>query len=145
MTAIHHTGLVVSDLDRSIAFYEDHFGAELELRTRASGADVATLHGLEGEADFTIAMLRLGDGRLELFEFHAPTDGQELAVRACDIASFHVAITVEDIRARYRQLSELGVEFTREPLSLGEGDLGDFAVAFCADPDGNRIELVQLP
>lgn len=141
---LHHTGLVVTDLDRAIEFYERFFGAEVELRSEAAGKEVAVLHGLE-QTDFTIAILRIGDGRLELFEFRTPADGRTIEVRACDVASFHVAIQVDDARAKYQELVDQGVPFSRPPLQLGEGDLGEFVVAFCTDPDGNRVELLQLP
>lgn len=138
-TSIHHAGFVVADLARSIEFYEKAFGAEVEMQFSAAGEEVAKLHGLE-EADFTIAMLRIGDARIELFEFRVPEDRSSVPVRACDIGTFHVAIQVEDARAKYQELVDEGIEFTRPPVQAGKN-----VVAFCTDPDGNRLELLQLP
>lgn len=110
---LHHTGFVVTDLESSVAFYKEHFGAEVELFSEAVGDDVAKLHGLEGEADFTLAVLRIGDGRLELLEFRTPADGEVPAIRGCDVGSFHVAIQVDDIDVKYRELVDAGIAFTR--------------------------------
>jgi catechol 2,3-dioxygenase-like lactoylglutathione lyase family enzyme len=143
LPTLHHTGFVVTDLERSIAFYAEHFGAEVELCSDASGADVAAHHGLDGEADFSLAILRIGDGLIELLEFRTPADREVLRIRGCDVSSFHVAIEVDDIDEKRRELAEIGVEFTSAPLRRDEGDLGVFTVAFLTDPDGNRIELVH--
>jgi catechol 2,3-dioxygenase-like lactoylglutathione lyase family enzyme len=144
MGSFHHVGLVVSDIDESISFYERVFGAEVELRIRAGGEEVGNLHGLP-DTDFTLAMLRIGAASVELFEFHPPHDGERVSARACDLGSFHVAIAVDDVRGMYRDLTAEGFRFTREPFQLKETEAGEHVVAFFADPDGNRIEIVQMP
>ena len=64
---MHHSAIVVSDLARSISFYEKFFDAEVELSFEAGGPDVAALHGLD-ESLFTMAMLSVGGGRIEIGE-----------------------------------------------------------------------------
>lgn len=134
----------MTNLKRSVTFYTEHFDAEVEFCSEACGADVARLHGLEGEADFVLAILRIGDGLIELLEFRTPAGDEVVRIRGCDVGSFHLAVQVDDIEEKYRTLTEAGVAFTRPPLRRDEGELGEFALAFTADPDGNRIELVQV-
>jgi catechol 2,3-dioxygenase-like lactoylglutathione lyase family enzyme len=135
---------VVESLERSIDFYVEHFEAEVEFFSEAIGEDVAQLHGLEGEADFTVAIVRIGDGLIELLEFRSPTGVEAPTIRGCDVGSSHIAIQVDDIEEKYRTLSDAGVAFTRPPLRRDEGELGEFSLAFLTDPDGNRVELVQV-
>lgn len=139
MPSLHHTAFVVTDVDRSIAFYERFFGAELEVRFDHEGKALAELHGLP-VADATLALVRIGDARLELFQFRKPDDGRFVAVRACDIGSTHVAVAVDDVASKYEEMTQAGIEFTTPPV-----DGGGYVVAFCVDPDGNRLELLQLP
>ena len=54
----------------------------------------------------------------------------------------HVAVTVEDIDAVLAELAELGVEPEKAPYRPGgRDDLPN--IAFVADPDGYRIELID--
>jgi catechol 2,3-dioxygenase-like lactoylglutathione lyase family enzyme len=145
VAGLHHVGLVVSNLSRSIAFYCEHFGASVELHlTNEGGPEMATLHALE-RADYDLAFLRAGNSRIELVEFHEPADGVAVRRRACDLGAAHVAFEVADAHATYERLSAAGVAFTAQPLVITEGGAAGYVLAFCLDPDGNRIELLQTP
>ena len=48
VTGIGHTGIVVQDLDKAIAFYRDVLGLELMVRDERHGEYINTLVGLEG-------------------------------------------------------------------------------------------------
>jgi catechol 2,3-dioxygenase-like lactoylglutathione lyase family enzyme len=139
---MHHSAIVVSDLARSISFYEKFFDAEVELSFEAGGPDVAALHGLD-ESLFTMAMLSVGGGRIELFEYKEPTDRQDAIPRACDMGGTHIAFQIDEVAAKYDELRANGVEFTRPPLTVGDEHEG-YVLAFCRDPDGHRIELIQI-
>jgi catechol 2,3-dioxygenase-like lactoylglutathione lyase family enzyme len=80
--SLHHTAIAVHDLDRSIAFYRDTFGGEVEaIIEDIDDVEVAQLHALES-ARFTLAFVRFGPTRLELFQFALPQDGREIEARA---------------------------------------------------------------
>jgi quinol monooxygenase YgiN/catechol 2,3-dioxygenase-like lactoylglutathione lyase family enzyme len=141
---VHHVGVVVSSLDASIAFYQANFGGEVELILRDTGGpQTAELHGLPA-ARFDLAFLRYGPTRVELFEFHEPPGGAALLPAANVVGSSHIAFEVDDIDAAYERLVRQGVAFTRPPHREGAPG-AQFGLAFCADPDGNRIELISPP
>ena len=48
MLSLHHTHLFASDVDRSIAFWRDHFGAVVVLDALAEAGYFATLRGGKG-------------------------------------------------------------------------------------------------
>jgi lactoylglutathione lyase len=54
----------------------------------------------------------------------------------------HIAITVDDIDAVLADLKEIGVEPEKPPYQPGGRD-GFPRIAFVADPDGYRIELID--
>ncbi len=139
----HHSAVVVSSLDDSIDFYRDLFGGEVETVMRdVGGEETAELHGL-AEARFDLAFLRFGWARLEIFEFHEPVSERTDGLKANDIGASHIAFEVEDVPGAYEFLRNRGVVFSRPPLSISTGQAAGYTLAFCADPDGNRIELIN--
>ena len=143
--ALHHTAIVVHDLDRSIAFYEQFFGGQVETILRnIEDPQIAQLHQLE-DIRFTLAYVGFGATRLELFAFERPTDGQTFADRANDFGVRHICFAVSDVAAAYERMKAEGVRFTRPPYSIPDGDAQGTVLAFCEDPDGTRVELYQHP
>lgn len=120
-----HIGLVVSDLERSIAFYE------------ALGFAVEST--LEPEPGRSLTFLRLGDFRLELFWYEkAPSslpaiEGRQLGFR-------HFALTTGDLDAVVAELKSRGV--LAHDVEIREV-LGRYRLIFLNDPDGIEIELSQ--
>lgn len=58
-----------------------------------------------------------------------------------DSARIMINLTVGDIRAVHERLTRAGVAFTRAPA---REDWGGWVATF-ADPDGNTLQLMQLP
>lgn len=142
---LHHTAIAVHDLDRSIAFYTGHFGGAVEAILRNIGdPHIAELHLLKA-ARFTLAFVRFGPTRLELFQFTEPSDGREIEARAHDFGIRHICFEIDDVAGAYDRLTAAGVPFTRPPYVVPDGDAGGTVLAFCFDPDGNRVELLQTP
>lgn len=143
--ALHHTAIVVRDLNRSIAFYERFFGGQVETILRdIDDPHIAQLHELEN-ARFTLAFVGFGPTRLELFQFERPADGRSPADRANDFGVRHICFEVPDVAAAYERMAAQGVRFTRPPYTVGDGDASGTVLVFCVDPDGTRVELLQRP
>lgn len=137
---LHHTGLSVTDLDRSICFYRDLLGMKLlwRLDHRKSPALERVL-GLT-QVDVSYAMLESPMGRLELFQYHSPQGQPNPPQRpVCDRGITHVAFQVQDIQDLYERLKEKGVRFHSEPQLVREG----VTAAYMRDPDGIVVELVE--
>ncbi|MEB3169023.1 MAG: lactoylglutathione lyase [Synechococcaceae cyanobacterium] len=122
-----HTMLRVGDLERSLAFYTDVLGMRL-LRRRDSSAGRYTLAfvGYGDESDSTV---------LELTH-NWDTDHYELGS-----GYGHIAIGVDDIVATCTAIAAAGGRVVREP---GPVKHGTTVIAFVEDPDGYRIELIEL-
>ena len=143
-TGLHHVGVTVADLDRSLRFYRDLLGVPVRERTEEAGGDVATITGLP-DAHVRIADLELGDGRvIELVEYAAPA-GSPLAQRTCDPGSVHLALAVADVDATAARLRTAGVVLRSDPVTLD--DAGPHwtgaRVVYAVDPDGVTVELLQ--
>jgi quinol monooxygenase YgiN/catechol 2,3-dioxygenase-like lactoylglutathione lyase family enzyme len=138
-----HAAVVVSDLDRSVEFYTRFFGGEVELIKGVQGAEMAELHGLEENAHFDLAFIRHGEAMVELFQFHEPLPAAGLRPPAAnEPGASHIAFEVDDVEAAYERLTAEGVEFSRPPYRVSEGDAEGFVLSFFFDPDGNKVELI---
>jgi catechol 2,3-dioxygenase-like lactoylglutathione lyase family enzyme len=140
----HHAAVVVSSLADSVDFYQRCFGGEVEYVEGVGGAEMAALHGLPS-ANFDLAFLDYGNARIELFQFHEPEAPEAESVPAHQIGAAHFAFEVDDVEESYAALVAAGVEFSRPPLAPTEGPAAGFHLAFCFDPDGNRIEIIAPP
>ena len=119
--------LAVSDFERSVAFYRDAIGFEVE-----------ALYD-----DPPYATLTLAGARLSLAEQGHPADdrpGVELRAPA-DRSRQNVVLVVEveDAGAEHERLSGLGVEFLADPYEPPWGGCR----FFCVDPDGYLVEIEQ--
>jgi lactoylglutathione lyase len=116
---IDHVAIHVSDLDRSVAFYEKHFAFKRYFQHTATG-------GLQ------IAYLKLGDTVLELTH---KSDGA--------MAGFHFCLETDHFDETVSKLREDGVQLVRaphDPAARESRESGWRRVVF-GGPDGEQIEL----
>jgi catechol 2,3-dioxygenase-like lactoylglutathione lyase family enzyme len=143
--ALHHTGIIVSDLERSIGFYGDVLG--LEMHTEPSPVfddpELGEALGVPGAA-LRMVTFRVGDGILELLEYSAPPSPVEAPLPQNALGSHHVAFRVDDIAATYTRLRERGVRFHSPPQAIDEGVLAGWRWAYFTDPDGITLELIEI-
>lgn len=138
---IHHAGLSVSDLERSIAFYS-LFGLEEVRRVELSGEDFSKSVKVPG-AVVRIAALRGDNALLELLEYTDPT-GQPFERSNNDVGSSHVCFRVDDIDATARKLEEAGVKLNAPPSTPADHGLSEgIRFSYLRDPDGVTVEIMQ--
>jgi catechol 2,3-dioxygenase-like lactoylglutathione lyase family enzyme len=137
-------GVTVTDLRRSLSFYQEILGMEQMFVTESSGPEISELVDVSG-AHIRLAALRTGNNIIvELLEYVAP-EGRPYDRRNCDTGSCHLGLEVPDIEASYQGLLEKGVHFNGPPLHVKEGPLAGHSFAYFRDPDGFQMELVQRP
>lgn len=105
---MHHTAIIVRDLDRSIYFYHDLLGLDLtqEPSDWMEGDDLARGTGVPG-ARLRNALLRIGsEATLELLEYaNRPADN--VAPPAQNrLGAMHLALRVDDIVGKKAELEE---------------------------------------
>lgn len=120
--------LRVSNMARSVDFYTNILGMNL-LRTTERPAQKYSLAFVgfgKGNAD--------GQSEIELTYNHG-VDVYEMGT-----AYGHIAIQVPDVYAACDRIKKAGGNVTRQ---AGPVMGGDTIIAFVADPDGYKIELIQ--
>ncbi|HEV7733783.1 MAG TPA: lactoylglutathione lyase [Candidatus Binatia bacterium] len=124
---ILHTMIRVGDLERSLHFYCEVLGMRLLRRKDYDGGR------------FTLAFVGFGDEKdhtvLEL------THNWDTPSYGLGDGFGHLAVGVDDIYGTCDSLRAKGARIVREP---GPMKHGGSEIAFIEDPDGYKIELIQL-
>jgi catechol 2,3-dioxygenase-like lactoylglutathione lyase family enzyme len=141
-----HTGITVSNLERSLAFWRDVLGFELSHTAHQTGEMAKEITGVEG-AELKLAVLKAPGGhKIELLEYLAPPDRTKHAdLRPCDVGSVHVALTVNDLNAVLQRIVASGWKTAGKPQTLQSGPNAGKRVVYVRDPDGTTIEFMELP
>jgi catechol 2,3-dioxygenase-like lactoylglutathione lyase family enzyme len=113
---LHHAHLFASDIDRTLRFYREMFGAELVFDRDVAGS--------------RNVLLRIGHAHLNFYD-QAPRDTGRGAVH-------HLGIKTDDLAALVAHMEARGFQF-RKPIT----DLGDLKYVMAEAPDGVLLELFQ--
>jgi glyoxylase I family protein len=140
--AADHTGITVSNLERSLAFWRDVLGFELSHRAHHTGELASEATGVPG-AEISIAVLKAPGHKIELLEYLAPPGRKHVDLTACDVGSVHVAFTVDNLDAVLSVIAASGWKAAGKPQTLKSGPNAGKRVIYVRDPDGTTIEFMQ--
>ncbi len=133
---IDHTAIVVSDTDRSLAFYRDQLGFKVAGGAHNYGTEQEHLNQVFG-ARLRITALKgeRGPG-IEFLEYIAPPGGRDLPAdaKANDLVFWNTQLVVDDLQDQAGALRRGGVRFVSKPVAA----LPAFIVR---DPDGHALQL----
>ena len=122
-----HTMIRVNNLDESLKFYCDHLGMKLLRKQDYPGGE------------FTLAFIGYGDEKnstvIELTHNWGTSSYDQGS------AFGHLALGVDDIYKVCNDLKTKGVKVVRE---AGPMKHGSAVIAFIEDPNGYKIELIDL-
>ena len=137
-----HVGISVSDIEKSLRFYVEYLNFEpLRSHLSQSGPYISSLVGLE-DAEVDIRILKCSDGSLlELLHYKSHMKIAGKNAQASEVGRPHLAFSVRDLQALYARREEFGVFFKSVPLNSPDAPV---LVAYCHDPDGTIIELVEV-
>jgi len=138
---IHHVGITVADLNRSLAFYRDLL--DLRVIEISDDEDVTAIVGMPG-ARARVADLDTGSGQvLELIEYNS-ADGSEQVLSWGTPGTSHLSFRVDDLRSALAHLAVAGVTPLGEPVKLSSGEVWTGSTVACLrDPDGFFVELIE--
>ncbi len=143
--AVHHVGVTVVDLDRSIAFWQRLLGAQPRNRRVLDGPQVGTMVGYPGIRIDSCWLDLPGGVALELLEY---LDHDEAAYDPATghPGNVHLCLRVDDMDQAHRHALACGARaVTGVPIEVGAGPRAGTRLAYLRDPDGVTIELVQPP
>jgi methylmalonyl-CoA/ethylmalonyl-CoA epimerase len=127
---IDHIGIAVKSLDEAIKIYEDAIGLQV------SGYDQVDEQGVR------VAMLNIGESRIELLEPTGPDSPIEKFMQKRGEGIHHIAVTVENIEKALERLKASGVRLVDNEPRKGAHNT---RIAFIhpSSTHGVLLELVQ--
>ena len=146
ITGADHTGITVSNLERSLAFWRDVLGFGLSHIAHQTGKMAKEITGVAG-AEIKLAVVKAPGGhKIELLEYLAPPDGKRhVNLLPCDVGHVHVALIVDDLEDVLERIAKFGWKAAGEPQTLKSGPNTGKRVVYVRDPDGTTIEFMQPP
>ena len=142
--ATNHTSFTVSDLDRSIAFFTEVLGFEMVNRALRDPKLISSITGVPG-ADIEVAYIQGPGHRLELIQYHGPSERSQVDSRPCDSGFAHVAYDVDDVEAAVAASAPYQVLPIGEVTVIDKGPNAGRKVVYLRDPDGVTIEYIEAP
>jgi len=124
VVGIGHIAIRVKDIDRTLDFYRDKLGFKEMFR-------------LEREGKLWLMYLRVTD--TQYIELFPEAVGERAPARDANGLN-HLCLEVDSLDGALAELQKTGVTITREKQMGADGNLQ----AWIEDPDGNRIELMQM-
>ncbi|OQW70568.1 MAG: hypothetical protein BVN34_00845 [Proteobacteria bacterium ST_bin12] len=140
--------LTVSDLDRSVAFYEKAMDFKKVSEQTIVNRDFDYVTGVFGSRVRSVE-LQLGDEKIQLNQFLSAS-GKPIPIdsRSNDLWFQHFAVVVSDMDKAYAQLQRLAVTgISSAPQTIpasNQGAAGIKAYKF-KDPDGHPLEVLYFP
>lgn len=136
---VNHTGISVSDMERSLGFYRDLLGMELIFDSDLD--DVEPLNAVVGmeHARGRVTWLRAGDTMIELWQWDHPR-GRPLPedYSPADRGVTHYALEVDDVDELCERIVAAGYHANTRPL-----DLGLHKTTYVRGPDNEIIEILE--
>ncbi len=141
MKAVRHAGITVTDREKALHFYQDLLGLKITKDSQEAGDYIDNMSALKGVRVNTIKMAADDGNLIELLVYASHPRQPDPSREICTIGCTHVAFTVENLDKEYKRLTEAGIVFNSPPQLPPDGYA---KVAFCKDPDGTLIELVEV-
>jgi methylmalonyl-CoA epimerase len=126
---IDHLGIAVKSLDESLLFYRDQLGLEVSLRETVEKENV------------NVAMLPLGEPRIELLEPTQPDSVIGKFIEKRGEGLHHIAVRVPDLNASVEKLRASGARLLNEPR-VGAGG-HRYVFVHPSSTGGVLLELIQ--
>ena len=139
ITGMHHVGVVVKDLERTIEFYRDAMGLQLLSNRERSGNTASQLLGYEDTHVKIADMSTRDDHVFHFLQYLNPPQVERPTEERNVRGATHLAFAVDDIEETYHAIIGQGATKLNPPVEVAPGTW----MCYLQDPDGNWIELVS--
>ena len=136
---VNHTGISVSDMEKSLSFYQDLLGLVLIFDSDvAANNRLSKVVGMDDAAG-RVCWLRAGDTMIELWQWNQPS-GRPLPEDyvPADRGVTHYAFEVDDVDELCERVVAAGYHANSKPQ-----DLGLHKTTYIKGPDSEIIEILE--
>jgi catechol 2,3-dioxygenase-like lactoylglutathione lyase family enzyme len=134
-----HVAIGVIDLEKSVYFYTNVMGMEIDYRAYHDGEKISEVVGVK-DARLDICVLKKGNTKLELIDY-GNNEKKQIRYKNQDIPGLiHIAFSVDDVDAEYSRIKTLGYDFNSQPMVTRENGP---KICYFRGPDNITIELFE--
>jgi len=136
---MNHVGLSVENLEKSVEFYTEVLGMEVDYHAHHEGKPISDVVGLE-HAVLEICMVKKGEARLELIEYkdREPKPGRYKPQNEPGL--IHISFAVSSVDEEYRKIKALGYEAYSDPMVTRKNGP---KICYVKGPDSVIFELYE--
>jgi catechol 2,3-dioxygenase-like lactoylglutathione lyase family enzyme len=143
ISGFNHSSVTVADLDRTIAFFVDGLGFELQSRAPRDPRVIERMTGLS-DVEIEIAFVAGPGHRIELITYRGPPDRGAVNPRMCDVGAAHIGFDVADMDAALAVAAQYEFALLSEVVNIDAGPNAGRRVAYVRDGDGITFEFLEL-
>jgi len=141
---LDHVSVTVSDLERSLHFYQGLLGMKQVGSHDLEGDEISRM---ANKPKVRMKVVRLvcpetPDIQIDLQQYLEPK-GKVSDSQLGDVANSHFCVEVADVDEVRRELETQGVEFIGDTVHFDLEDAGKISCVFFKDPDGYVLELAS--
>ena len=143
-----HIAVVVRDLENMVRFYTQNLGFEVKRHFNIKSEDFRKGVAIaDAEAKGAHLVVPNSSVEIELFQFETPAPNLlNTPLQSNQLGYRHMALVVGNLEETYLELKKSGIEFLSKPITVKEPkEVAGFQFVYFRDPEGNIIELNQLP
>ena len=142
VSGLNHISFTVSDLDRSVDFFETACGFEVLSRGPRDSAVAERVTGVKG-ADIVVAFLRGPGVVMELIEYVGPADRGAVMSRPCDVGFAHLALNVGDFDAALARARGYGLTPMGDVCAVDRGPNKGRQICYLRTWDSITLEFIE--
>jgi len=142
---LHHSTIVVEDMERSLRFYRDVLGFKVSLDQELGGEELSTVLGIPG-AKMRIVLLQVGKqetGLVGLLSFLSPKK-ERVEKKPGGTFPHALVFVADDIEEVYTRLKNAGEKPISAPVTIKIPEAGSVKIFACLDPNGVLVEIDQF-
>tara|TARA_Y100000310_G_C20693477_1_gene823899 strand:- start:2276 stop:2716 length:441 start_codon:yes stop_codon:yes gene_type:complete len=141
MASLRHVGITVCNIQKSTDFYQNMLGFDIVSNKIEQGEYIDNFSNLLNVIVRIVKMRDSNNNMIELLEYqNHQLNSNEISKKINVPRISHIAFTVTNLNELYHRWTESGIKFICKPQGPPEGKA---IAAFCRDPEGNLLELVE--
>ena len=142
INSINHFSFTVSNLEKSVKFYQTLLGLRLIDLSERDRAFSEKVTGIKS-AHLNIAYLSGHNCSIELIQYLSPV-GKKLDTASSNVGASHICFNVTNFMDFHARLKKAGVHFIGEPQKIPSGPNKGRLVIYLKDPDSNTLEFISV-
>ena len=140
MSVIRHTGLVTTNLKKSLLFWTKYLKFKIHKEMDEDGELIDSIMQYDNVKLKTFKLKDKNNNLLELLYFKNRPKTRFTKIKPYTNGFTHISITVKNLDALYLNLLKRKIVFNSKPKISSDGNV---LMTYCITPEGAYLELVE--